>query len=1470
MVFGRRSEARTVIQAATVTEPVTVGALASLAKRRTAGLKAAAAERWVRSARVMVGLCLPLLAALAMTTSAQAFYTHVLDHAHSPFAATTRQPIGVAVDNSGGPSSGAVYISSGNSEVQRFNETGEPEAFTATAAENPEITGNAIKGIGTRPFGAYGLLWDAVDPSGEKAGNFYVADPSNEAIEEFSETGKYLGEFTFPGFFPSGVAIDPSAGPNGYLYATDRNNFHVELFDLKTRELVSQFPVNIGVQIDAIAVSSAGDVYVVDQENTVTEYNPSSEPPGEDLGVIDGNGASAVAVDTSNGDIYTYDNSGFRHLDSAADPFETFNEVGVGRSYGVAINASTHVLYTTEYNEDDANIFKTGITLADAITKPAPVSEIGRESATLTGHLDPDSADGGADISGCEFEYVAEAEYNPGAADPYSGGPAPVSCEQATPISTPTEASAKLSGLSGLTTYHYRLVATTANGTSYGSDRTFSTPAVLGVETNEATEVRHGAATLHGEFNPDGLETTYQFEYGTEGACSEHACTSEPSPPEGPFSGGIELKSLALNHLQPEATYSFRIVATNKYGTTYGKSKTFLVPPAVKGVSTEPATGVNTTEATLQGRLDPDELSTEYHFEYGANTEYGKNTETVAAGSTPGETSVIPATITGLLPNHEYHYRLVATDSVGTTFGQDEALTTRTSPPTLANFSVSEIHADSALLSVEVNPGGGETTYHFEYGTESCPGKPTNLCSSFPVPDGSAGSSVAFQSVSAHLFGLSAETEYHWRIVATNTAETIAGPDHTFTTFPSGGIKSDPCPNAHVRQQTGAALLPDCRAYELVSAANSGGYDVESSLVHEQKPFADYPDAEGRVLYGVHDGGIPGTNHPTNRGVDPYIATRDNEGWSTEYVGIPANNLFAAKPFSSVPSGASSSLESFAFGGPESCSPCFEGGYTGIPVRLANGELIQGMSGPLNPGPSAKPDGYIAADLSANGEHFIFGSTSQFAPGGNNETGDVSIYDHNLKTGETHVVSNDPEGTPIPCLPVPGKCDATEGDSNGISELDVSKDGSHILLGQKVATDADGNVYWHLYMNVGDSAKTIDLTPGTTDGVLFDGMTEAGSKVFFTTRDALTTAASQDTDTSADIYRAEVSGDSAILTRVSTGTKASGNTDSCDPVSNANGEHWNTVGSTKDCGVVAIGGGGGVAPESGSIYFLSPEQLEAGKGVQDQPNLYLGASGASPKFIATLGPEDAIVLASVKEAEIRPTSDFQVTPSGNDAAFVTKLPLKNGYANAGHAEIYRYDASGNELECVSCNPTNADATGDASLATNGLSITNDGRVFFNSTDALAPRDLDEKEDVYEWEAGGTVKAAGKYECRTTGGCVGLVSTGASPFSSSLLGVSANGTDVYFFTRDTLVPQDQNGTLAKIYDARELGGFLFIPPTPPCAASDECHGPGTQAPQLPQIRTVAGGAGNVQEPKHHHPHHHRVGRHHHRHKTRRHG
>jgi hypothetical protein len=116
--------------------------------------------------------------------------------------------------------------------------------------------------------------------------------------------------------------------------------------------------------------------------------------------------------------------------------------------------------------------------------------------------------------------------------------------------------------------------------------------------------------------------------------------------------------------------------------------------------------------------------------------------------------------------------------------------------------------------------------------------------------------------------------------------------------------------------------------------------------------------------------------------------------------------------------------------------------------------------------------------------------------------------------------------------------------------------------------------------------------------------------------------------------------------------------------------------------------------------------------------------------------------------------------------------------------------------------------------------------------------LNKVEDAYEWEPQGFENEEHQ-TCQTSGGCVQLVSTGAGAFPSKLLGISADGENAYFFTREKLVAEDGNGNSTKIYDAREGGGFPFVPSPVPCKASDECHGPGSLAPAPPEITSVVG-------------------------------
>ena len=122
--------------------------------------------------------------------------------------------------------------------------------------------------------------------------------------------------------------------------------------------------------------------------------------------------------------------------------------------------------------------------------------------------------------------------------------------------------------------------------------------------------------------------------------------------------------------------YHFRIVASNARGTRFGADRTFttLSPTGLPIVRTDPATNVASNSATLNGLLDPHGLSTTVSFQYGTTTNYGSNTP---AQTQNGNTyRSIHANITGLMGNRTYHFRIKATNTVGTRFGGDRTFTT--------------------------------------------------------------------------------------------------------------------------------------------------------------------------------------------------------------------------------------------------------------------------------------------------------------------------------------------------------------------------------------------------------------------------------------------------------------------------------------------------------------------------------------------------------------------------------------------------------------------------------------------------------------------------------------------------------------------------------------------------------------------------------------------------------------------------
>jgi hypothetical protein len=130
-----------------------------------------------------------------------------------------------------------------------------------------------------------------------------------------------------------------------------------------------------------------------------------------------------------------------------------------------------------------------------------------------------------------------------------------------------------LAGLKSSTTYHYRVSATNAQGTVTGSDRSFKTKAGAvkpGLALSAATKVTGTSAQLNGKVDPNGVATTFVFQYGTSKAYG--AQTPVQSAGAGPDAINV---SAPVGGLQPHTTYHFRLVATSASGTFNSGDRSF-------------------------------------------------------------------------------------------------------------------------------------------------------------------------------------------------------------------------------------------------------------------------------------------------------------------------------------------------------------------------------------------------------------------------------------------------------------------------------------------------------------------------------------------------------------------------------------------------------------------------------------------------------------------------------------------------------------------------------------------------------------------------------------------------------------------------------------------------------------------------------------------------------------------------------
>lgn len=195
--------------------------------------------------------------------------------------------------------------------------------------------------------------------------------------------------------------------------------------------------------------------------------------------------------------------------------------------------------------------------------------------------------------------------------------------------------------------------------------------------TGAAESVTTSSAVVDGTVNPNGADTTYHVDYGTSSAYG--LATPESTPPLGgtdPAAVKVTLSKLTQN-----TTYHYRLVATNAAGTIRGGDRTLHTArkPEPPVASTRAATQKGPLSAVVNGLITPRGLPTTVHFLWGPTSAYGAQTADVAVGA--GFSGVpVTAALTGLQPNTRYHFRVVATNSLGLRRGGDRYFTTAKAP----------------------------------------------------------------------------------------------------------------------------------------------------------------------------------------------------------------------------------------------------------------------------------------------------------------------------------------------------------------------------------------------------------------------------------------------------------------------------------------------------------------------------------------------------------------------------------------------------------------------------------------------------------------------------------------------------------------------------------------------------------------------------------------------------------------------